>query len=689
MEREAKKQEKLEKACAVLGDLRETAGDFATRLAQGPVAGWAIGEMAQIEGQNQFTSSISFEIYVVNCFNDPPSAPFVSSSAVESTFIAVQVRCPSDRFHTLSTSLHHCRCRELLEFGAIAVGLSSVIYFARSHGEESPAPSKKSEKSSGGESGEKKSSSTTTTLKEGRRLGKEIARSARKSPITLHSSSSSSCLGLGLAHSGLGLACVRLISTRCFYCLWARRLAKCSSICPVPFLIMFCASQVRSAGLNHQYKARDTIPLYANKASPFHNPSKTYAYNDLPYCSPVEKESEVACKKKLTKEEVSQFRAALACDYYFQMYCDDLPIWAFIGKITLRTDTNSVVDLTEDEEVDVEFTYTVRWKETDNLFEKRIDKYLWSSTLLHYRRVHWFAVMNSCLTVLIVLGCLLTFYVRVLEKDINKCASDKELFDNQEERGWKSIHGDVFRYPKHESLFAAAIGSGNQLFVLVNAALPLGTILLLLSIWLFGASPLLLFGGIARRNSGSDLQAQSTKCPRGIPTLHWYRGTLPHMAVAGILPFGVIYVETYYLLASIWGHLIYTIYGILLIVFIILIIITVFVTVALTYFQLTAEDHEWWWSDQVTMWTIPELAFFRTDGGYNGVLGEVFEVKGSSPIFHSSRLDCDSCRLILGSTGLFIYGYCLYYYSRRSDMSGFLQTSSSSVTWVAFAMAFS
>ncbi|KAF7131490.1 hypothetical protein RHSIM_Rhsim09G0125100 [Rhododendron simsii] len=471
----------------------------------------------------------------------------------------------------------------------------------------------------------------------------------------------------------------------------ARRMAECSAICLVAFLIMCCASQVTSDGLNHQYKAGDIIPLYANKAGPFRNPSETYAYNDLPYCPPdqveqkkeslgevlngyrlvstaykldflVEKESEVACKKKLTKEEVSQFRAAVAHDYYFQMYYDDLPIWAFIGKvedkhydggiveqyhlfthlefeilyntghvieITLRTHPIYVVELTEDEEVDVEFTYTVRWKETDSLFEKRIDKYL--STLPYHRRVHWFAVMNSCLTVLIVLGCLLTFYVRVLKKDINKYASDEELFGNQEETGWKSIHGDVFRYPKHKSLFAAAIGSGTQLFVLVNAALPLGTILLLLSIWLFGASPLLLCGGIAGRNSGSDLQApcRTTKCPREIPTLRWYRGTLPQMAVAGILPFGVIYVETYYLLASIWGHRFYVIYGILLIVFIILVIITAFVTVALTYFQLAAEDHEWWWR-----------SFF-----------------------------CG------GSTGLFIYGYCLYYYYRRSDMSGFLQTS--------------
>jgi hypothetical protein len=28
-----------------------------------------------------------------------------------------------------------------------------------------------------------------------------------------------------------------------------------------------------------------------------------------------------------------------------------------------------------------------------------------------------------------------------------------------------------------------------------------------------------------------------------------------------------------------------------------------------------------------------------------------------------------------GSTGFFVYGYCLYYYYARSDMSGFMQTS--------------
>jgi hypothetical protein len=67
------------------------------------------------------------------------------------------------------------------------------------------------------------------------------------------------------------------------------------------------------------------------------------------------------------------------------------------------------------------------------------------------------------------------------------------------------------------------------------------------------------------------------------------------MCMAGFLPFSAIYIELYYIFASVWGHKIYTIYSILFIVFIILIIVTAFITVALTYFQLAIEDHDWWW----------------------------------------------------------------------------------------------
>ncbi|PPD68946.1 hypothetical protein GOBAR_DD34173 [Gossypium barbadense] len=399
------------------------------------------------------------------------------------------------------------------------------------------------------------------------------------------------------------------------------------AICGVP--------QVRSTASDHRYKAGDEVPLYANKVGPYHNPSETYRYFDFPFCSsaPVkekkealgevlngdrlvsapyklefltEKEAEIACKRKLTKEEVVKFRKAVSKDYYFQMYYDDLPIWGFLGKvekegktdpadykyylfkhlvfeihhnkdrvieITVRSDPNALVDLTEDVPVDVDFMYTVKWKETNTPFEKRMDKYSLSSSLPHHLEIHWFSIINSCVT---------------------------------------DSHFPPF-------------------FMTATAALPFGTIVVIFLIWALVTSPLLVLGGIAGKNSKAEFQApcRTTKYPREIPPLPWYRKTIPQMAMAGFLPFSAIYIELYYIFASVWGHRIYTIYSILFIVFIILLIVTAFITVALTYFQLAAEDHEWWWRSF----------------------------------------------LCGGSTGLFIYTYCLYYYNARSDMSGFMQTS--------------
>ncbi|OAY85243.1 Transmembrane 9 superfamily member 3 [Ananas comosus] len=546
-------------------------------------------------------------------------------------------------------------------------------------------------------------------------------------------------------------------------------------VAAMALMLCFGVDRVVSDASDHRYKAGDPVPLYANKVGPFHNPSETYRYYDLPFCSPehvkeksealgevlngdrlvdapykldfrVDIDSKLVCKKKLTKEDVSQFRTAVTKDYYFQMYYDDLPIWGFIGKvdregktdpsefkyflfkhinfdvlynndrvieINAYTDPNALVDITEDQDIEVEFFYSVKWKETTTPFEKRMEKYSQTSSLPHHLEIHWFSIINSCVTVLLLTGFLATILMRVLKNDFVKYTHDEESAEDQEETGWKYIHGDVFRFPKNKSLFAACIGSGTQLFALTvfifilalvgvfypynrgalftalvviyaltsgiagyvatnfycqlegtnwvrnllltgclfcgplflnfcflntvaivyssTAALPFGTILVILLIWTLVTSPLLVLGGIAGKNSNVEFQApcRTTKYPREIPPLPWYRGTIPQMAMAGFLPFSAIYIELYYIFASVWGHKIYTIYSILFIVFIILLIVTAFITIALTYFQLAAEDHQWWWR----------------------------------------ALLCG------GSTGLFIYGYCWYYYYARSDMSGFMQTS--------------
>ena len=49
---------------------------------------------------------------------------------------------------------------------------------------------------------------------------------------------------------------------------------------------------------------------------------------------------------------------------------------------------------------------------------------------------------------------------------MQRYTNDVESADDQDETGWKNIHGDIFRFPENKSLFAACIGSGTQLLAL-------------------------------------------------------------------------------------------------------------------------------------------------------------------------------------------------------------------------------
>ena len=46
----------------------------------------------------------------------------------------------------------------------------------------------------------------------------------------------------------------------------------------------------------------------------------------------------------------------------------------------------------------------------------------------------------------------------------------------EEETGWKYIHGDVFRFPPQKSLFSACVGTGTQILVMAMAIFMLSLI---------------------------------------------------------------------------------------------------------------------------------------------------------------------------------------------------------------------
>ena len=76
--------------------------------------------------------------------------------------------------------------------------------------------------------------------------------------------------------------------------------------------------------------------------------------------------------------------------------------------------------------------------------------------------------MNSVVTAVLLTGFLATILIRVLKNDFTRYArADLEDQDDEEESGWKLVHGDVFRPPSHPLLFASLLGSGVQLLCLV------------------------------------------------------------------------------------------------------------------------------------------------------------------------------------------------------------------------------
>eukprot|EP01118_Nematostelium_gracile_P010127 TRINITY_DN3464_c0_g1_i1.p1 TRINITY_DN3464_c0_g1~~TRINITY_DN3464_c0_g1_i1.p1 ORF type:complete len:602 (+),score=121.93 TRINITY_DN3464_c0_g1_i1:43-1806(+) len=525
----------------------------------------------------------------------------------------------------------------------------------------------------------------------------------------------------------------------------------------------------------HHYKLEDEVPFEVNKIGPYSNPSETYEYYSLPFCQPdhpehghnslgqdivgdhkyhamyriyfnVSNSYHSLCTKPLNQDQIAQFKKAIDKLYYFEMFCDDLPVRGFVGTSAMEmrdgvqhkvyylfkhlhfhflynddriihanasADALRLEELKDDGQT-ITFSYSSSWAPTTINFEDRMSLYEdWFSKELE---IHWLSIMNSCVLVLLLTGFLAIIIMKILRSDYSRYSKleDEEDPSDQEDYGWKLVHGDVFRFPPHKNLFTAFVGLGAQLLALVisiltlalvgffyaeqqsesiplagivlyaltsaiggyvsgylfkqfggekwawntvlvaslftipfvivfayvntvaiiynvTAAVPFSAIVIVTLIILVVGLPLYLLGGIRAKRVAGPFEApcRTKNFPREIPPIPWYRSLPCQMVMSGFLPFSAIYIELFYIFSSVWGHSTYQLWGILFLVAVILIIVTACITVALTYFQLSMEDHRWWWN-----------SFFTG-----------------------------------GSTGLFILAYTIFYFSFRSKMSGYLQLS--------------
>ena len=88
------------------------------------------------------------------------------------------------------------------------------------------------------------------------------------------------------------------------------------------------------------------------------------------------------------------------------------------------------------------------------------------------------------------------------------------------------------------------------------AAIPFGTIVVVLVIWAFISFPLALLGTVVGRNwSGAPNNPCRVKTiPRPIPEKKWYLTPSVVSMMGGLLPFGSIFIEMYFVFTSFWNY---------------------------------------------------------------------------------------------------------------------------------------
>lgn len=158
-----------------------------------------------------------------------------------------------------------------------------------------------------------------------------------------------------------------------------------------------------------------------------------------------------------------------------------------------------------------------------------------------------------------------------------------------------------------------------------SGAVPFGTMVAIVSIWFLIALPLSVVGSyFGFRRPRIEHPVRTNQIPRQVPDQPIYLRSIPSIFMGGILPFGAIFIELYFIMNSIWFHRIYYGIGFLFLVFVVLLLTCSQVTILLCYFHLCSEDYRWSWR-----------AFFTSGAG--GLYVFLY-----SALYYFTRLDINS-----------------------------------------------
>lgn len=115
------------------------------------------------------------------------------------------------------------------------------------------------------------------------------------------------------------------------------------------------------------------------------------------------------------------------------------------------------LELKEDTPINqITWSYSLKWEESNIKWASRWDAYA-NVADTDNAAIHWFTIINALVIVLLLTTMVALILIRAVRKDIKRYQSEDD------ESGWKLLHGDVFRPPTASGLLSVLYGNGIQL----------------------------------------------------------------------------------------------------------------------------------------------------------------------------------------------------------------------------------
>ncbi|KRX80673.1 Transmembrane 9 superfamily member 3 [Trichinella sp. T6] len=145
---------------------------------------------------------------------------------------------------------------------------------------------------------------------------------------------------------------------------------------------------------------------------------------------------------------------------------------------------------------------------------------------------------------------------------------------------------------------AATIGNISALYQSSTRSIPFGTMASIVAIYALVVLPLTLIGSVVGRNMSGrpNNPCRVNAVPRPIPEKKIYLQPWLIIIGGGLLPFGSIFIEVYFIFTSFWAYKVYYVYGFMFLVTILLAAVTMCMTIVCTYVLLNSEDYRWRWA---------------------------------------------------------------------------------------------